>query len=228
MASTTKGIVYPTSGDNVAPLETHFASLAQSADDAIGDLAVTVTEVDTAVDTLRADIGVIPKAGTYSLNSPTSTTVPASITVTLPGGHFTTAPIVVATVSGTSGSGAYFPVIHSTTTSQFQANVWRSVANASLGTITVTIASPAVVTDVGHGLSNGDLVYFTTTGALPTGILAGSTTSNNYFVRNVTADTFNLSATVDGDLINTSGTQSGTHTGFKAALEPIVLNWIAK
>lgn len=131
MASTTKGIVYPTSGDNIAPLETHFASLAQSADDAIGDLAVTVGEVDTAVDTLRADIGVIPKAGTFNFSSPTSTATPVNITVTLPGGHFSTAPTVVASVAGISTSGPYFAVVHSITPSQFQANIWRTAGTTA-------------------------------------------------------------------------------------------------
>lgn len=76
-------------------------------------------------------------------------------------------------------------------------------------TITVTIASPGVVTWTGHTLSNGDIVVFTSTGALPTGITAGT----NYFVVNAATDTFQISATSGGAAINTSGSQSGTHTG---------------
>ena len=34
----------------------------------------------------------------------------------------------------------------------------------SLGTATVSIASPAVITEAAHGLSNGQLIYLTTTG----------------------------------------------------------------
>jgi hypothetical protein len=76
-------------------------------------------------------------------------------------------------------------------------------------TVTVTIASPGVVTWNSHGLSNGNAVVLTTTGALPTGLTAGTT----YYVVSAAANTFQLAATVGGAAINTSGSQSGTHTG---------------
>jgi len=80
--------------------------------------------------------------------------------------------------------------------------------NPVVGTATVSVASPAVVTRTAHGLSNGAAVFFTTTGALPTGLAANTT----YYVTSATANTFSLSATRGGPAINTSGTQSGTHT----------------
>lgn len=81
---------------------------------------------------------------------------------------------------------------------------------AASSTVTVTIAGPGVVTWTGHGLTAGDQVKFTTTGALPTGITAGTT----YFVKEVlSVDTFSISATAGGTAITTTGTQSGTHTG---------------
>lgn len=84
-----------------------------------------------------------------------------------------------------------------------------SVDNATApATITVTIASPGVVTDTSHGFSNGQAVLFTTTGALPTGITAGT----YYYVINATTHTYQLSATSGGSAINTSGSQSGVHT----------------
>ena len=78
------------------------------------------------------------------------------------------------------------------------------------GTCTMTIASPAVVTKTGHGLSASDKILFRTTGALPTGVTAETV----YFVlaAGLTADDFTFSATDGGSAINTSGTQSGTHT----------------
>ena len=89
-----------------------------------------------------------------------------------------------------------------------------SPAVTSLGTATITIASPAVVTENAHGLTTGTPVYFTTTGALPTGL----TESTIYYVTNPLTNTFNLSTTyanaVAGTKINTSGSQSGTHTLF--------------
>ena len=84
---------------------------------------------------------------------------------------------------------------------------------SSLGdsaTVTMTIASPGVVTWTNHGLVPGDPVVFTTTGALPTGVTAGTT----YYVisTSITASTFQFSATYGGSAVNTSGSQSGTHT----------------
>lgn len=79
----------------------------------------------------------------------------------------------------------------------------------SLGTFTVTLASPGVFTLTAHGLVIGDRVYLTTTGALPTGLSANTI----YYVVSVpTADTFTLSASEGGSAINTSGSQSGVHS----------------
>jgi hypothetical protein len=74
-------------------------------------------------------------------------------------------------------------------------------------TATISIGSPAVIT-VGTAPNNGDVVSFSTTSALPTGIVAGT----NYYVINRTATTFNISATSGGAAINTSGSQSGVQT----------------
>lgn len=80
--------------------------------------------------------------------------------------------------------------------------------NRTLTPVTITIANPGVVTSAGHGLTNGQAVVFSTTGALPTGITAGT----RYFVANKTDDTFEFEATVGGGSIETTGTQSGVHT----------------
>lgn len=78
-----------------------------------------------------------------------------------------------------------------------------------LGTVTISIASPAVVTLVGNDLQIGERIRLATTGALPTGLAANT----DYFVvAKPTADTVQLSATLGGAAINTSGTQSGVHT----------------
>lgn len=78
------------------------------------------------------------------------------------------------------------------------------------GTCTMTIASPAVVTKVGHQFATSQKVRFSTTGALPTGVTAGTV----YYViaAGLTADAFQFSATDGGAAVNTSGSQSGTHT----------------
>lgn len=77
-----------------------------------------------------------------------------------------------------------------------------------LKTVTMTIASPCVLTDNGHGRLANDTVIFTTTGALPTGLTAGTV----YYILAPTTNTYNVSATPGGAAINTSGTQSGVHT----------------
>lgn len=87
-------------------------------------------------------------------------------------------------------------------------------------TVTMTIASPCVIS-VGTGNEpylplNGSPVKFTTTGALPTGITSGTT----YYVANAGTDStvkFRIAATRGGADINTSGSQSGTHTAASPA-----------
>lgn len=104
--------------------------------------------------------------------------------------------------------------------------VWNNSGTISIGagpawtnasTVTATIATPAVVSWTGHGLAEGAPVIFTTTGALPTGITAGTT----YYVgRSPSANSFNISTSVAnaaaGTFVATSGTQSGTHTATNA------------
>jgi hypothetical protein len=80
--------------------------------------------------------------------------------------------------------------------------------HAKASVVTVTIASPGVITWNAHGLIDGQPVQFTTTGALPTGLVAATT----YFVKSPTTNTFNLALTSGGAAINTTGSQSGVHT----------------
>ena len=81
--------------------------------------------------------------------------------------------------------------------------------NVVSSVVTMTSANPGVVTWTGHTLQNGDIVEFSTTGALPTAIAAGT----EYYVVNVDTNTFQISATSGGTAINTTaGAQSGTHT----------------
>ena len=90
----------------------------------------------------------------------------------------------------------------------------------TLGTATMTIASPCVVTLNSHALTANDTIRFTTTGALPTGLVVGTT----YYVisTGLTANTFQLALTAGGTAINTSGSQSGTHTLYRTT--PYAIN----
>ena len=84
----------------------------------------------------------------------------------------------------------------------------RGVAlNTTGGTVTITIASPAVVTS-SVTLTNNSSIQLGTTGALPTGLSTGTT----YYVVNLSGTSFNLATTINGSPINTSGSQSGTQS----------------
>ena len=73
---------------------------------------------------------------------------------------------------------------------------------------TISIASPAVITQTLHEYLDGDAIKFSTTGTLPTGINANTI----YYVKSTNfANQFNIYTTSPNVLINTSGTQSGIH-----------------
>jgi hypothetical protein len=85
---------------------------------------------------------------------------------------------------------------------------FESLSGGASHIVTMTIASPCVVTSPAHGLPAGTAITLTTTGALPTGLAVGTT----YYVLAPATDSFNLAATVGGSAIGTTGAQSGTHT----------------
>lgn len=105
------------------------------------------------------------------------------------------------TISGTSGQIAAYEAIWGTK---------LRGTEVTAGTCTITIASPAVITKTAHGLEAGMPVVFSTTGALPTGLTAGTI----YYVisTGLATDSFRVSTSAGGSAVNTSGTQSGTHT----------------
>jgi hypothetical protein len=94
-------------------------------------------------------------------------------------------------------------------------NTTLSTALAAGGTATMTIASPTVVSRTAHGLAVDQPISFYTTGALPTGITAYAT----YYVISTGfgANSFQISTSIGGAAVNTSGSQSGTHS-----LNPII------
>lgn len=69
--------------------------------------------------------------------------------------------------------------------------------------VSVSVATPGVVTYTSHPFLNNDPVIFSA-GTLPTGLVVGTV----YFVRNSAANTFELSATTAGASINTTGSPS--------------------
>lgn len=91
-----------------------------------------------------------------------------------------------------------------------------AVTTLSTSTVTISNATPAVVTWTAHGLKQHSLIRFTSNGTLPTGITSGQL----YYVRypNMTANTFEISATAPNAAgytsasVATSSAGSGTHT----------------
>jgi hypothetical protein len=82
----------------------------------------------------------------------------------------------------------------------------------SLGTCTISVANPGIVTLAGHGRVTGERIYLTTDGTLETGL----SPNTDYFVIKLNDNTFNLAASLsdaeDGTGIETTGAGSGTHT----------------
>jgi hypothetical protein len=84
---------------------------------------------------------------------------------------------------------------------------WSANIGFSPIQITISIAAPGVITlPTGFSFPDGTLISFTSTGALPTGLTVGQV----YFVVNSTGGTFNVSTSINGSPITTSGGQSGT------------------
>lgn len=93
--------------------------------------------------------------------------------------------------------------------------------NQSTATVTISNATPAVVTWNSHGLSAEDPVVFTTSGSLPTGLVVDYC----YYVSatGLSANSFQVSATPGGASLATSSAGSGTHTASSARTGAVVL-----
>lgn len=80
------------------------------------------------------------------------------------------------------------------------------VTSAASGSWTSSSGLNAAIT--GHGFVEGDQVQFTTTGALPTGLTAGTT----YYIKYVDANNLHFATTYGGTAIAYTDAGSGTHT----------------
>ena len=98
---------------------------------------------------------------------------------------------------------------------------WDASVGYQNATVTMTIASPSVVTSTSVTLANNTPITFSTTGALPTGLLPGVT----YYTKYISSSTFNLatsataSATLSGVVITgTAGQFSCTASSVSLAI----------
>ena len=80
----------------------------------------------------------------------------------------------------------------------------------SYNPVTISFASPAVVTSAGHGLADQAPIIFSTTNVLPAPLVVDTV----YYVKTPLTDTFNISATPGGAAINTTNAGSGTHSAW--------------
>jgi hypothetical protein len=74
--------------------------------------------------------------------------------------------------------------------------------------VSISIASPCIVTSAGHGITDHEIIKFTTTGALPTGLTAFA----YYYCDYIDVDSFRITSAIGGANINTSGSQSGVQS----------------
>lgn len=169
----------------------------------------TATSVDAELALFKSTTGKLIKRATLTgLVKATSGVASAAVAGT---DYLTPTPGLIEPYAGRIAPTGYLMCDGSTVSRSTYAGLFAVICEA-VGTFTVTLASPGVFTLVAHGLNTGDQIYLTTTGALPTGLTANTL----YYVVKVTADTFNLSTSranaYAGTKINTSGSQSGTHT----------------
>ena len=195
MAST-----YPTTLDSLSTTKADATAT-------ITDHAAHHDDMADAINKIEAELGTLPK-GNFA-------TVKAAIVAAMPVGA------VVDYAGATVPAGWLKSFGQSLDRTTYALLYAALVANKS--TFTVTLASPGVFTNTAHGLVVGDPVFFTTTGALYTGLTANTI----YYVMTVpTTDTFTVGTTRSvaaatgvatvTTAVNTSGTQGGTHTLFHA------------
>jgi hypothetical protein len=116
--------------------------------------------------------------------------------------------VYVSWASGIGVNGLYNCTVASTDTTGLYIDIDYAYLSS---TVTISIATPGVITWTGHGRVANDTIRITTTGALPTGLSASTT----YYVKTVLdANTFTVSASSSGTVIDTTGTQSGVHTAY--------------
>jgi len=123
-------------------------------------------------------------------------------------GQTTNATLTNIYLFGTTNAAAFNARIPSDSAWQIDAYVVARKTPTATSTVTISNATPGVVSWAAHGLANDDPVYFTTTGGLPTGL----SPSTMYYIRNQAAGTFEVSATAGGASIATSSAGSGVHT----------------
>lgn len=201
----------------------------------VGNAAYSVTNTDVRINTTTAfTVGrtwTLPFAAGTCIGQTCQPAADRLEIVDTAGALSMASPLTIAPQSGDTINGNAANLIISAAGSRVvliptSANNWKAqvygdfVAIAlcpgtgSTATVTITIATPGVITDTAHGLTGACPVVYTTSGALPTGITSGTT----YWVipSTITTDTYQIATSVAnalaGTAVATSGSQSGTQT----------------
>jgi hypothetical protein len=170
-------------------------------------LGQSVTKTATVLDEATASIRVTGVTTDRAITIDISGTFDATKTIILERSFDDATWVAVATKSWTAATVEAF-----TDGLDNQIVYYRLRVSAVFSTtFTVTIASPGVFTYAGaDNFVDDTTITLTTTGALPTGLAAGTT----YWIKSLDtgANTFEVALTSGGTSINTTGSQSGTHT----------------
>lgn len=170
--------------------------------------ASSITRMSTGVSAAtitsgEQDVYSIPAAGFTKLRITALGAVTGTATITL---RASTA------AAGSSATGVSSVTIPGTVTTKplDGASVGPASLSASkTATVTISNASPAVITWTGHALTANTPIVLTTSGSLPTPLVATNTV---YVLSVLDANTFTVSLTPGGTAINTSSGGSGTQT----------------
>jgi hypothetical protein len=180
-------------------------SLATTAPAGTNNTQIATTEfVTSAFANTNIDITNWAIEETFATQTATMTIAsPTVVTVTTSPANGTAVSFSTtgALPTGITADAAYY--VYNRTSTTYNLSTAVGVSQSA----TTPIASPGVVT-VASAPSNGDQVIFATTGALPTGITAGTP----YYVVNRTSTTFEISTTSGGTSINFTGSESGSQT----------------
>jgi hypothetical protein len=154
---------------------------------------------------------------TTDLPSIASNTILSNIT----GGATTPSANTVDNVLAVASNSVKNAALRQSPTSSFKGN-FSGESAVNSGTVTISAATPAVVSWTTHGLSAGQPVYFTLSGTGALSFLTGVEADKVYYVQTtgLTNDSFRISATEGGSDVNTSGSTTGTITATAPAVDP--------
>jgi hypothetical protein len=83
-----------------------------------------------------------------------------------------------------------------------------ALPKTTIATATFTAATTDIITATAHGLTAGTRITVSSSTTLPAGLAA----STNYYLRDVTTNTFKVSLTPNGSAVDITDTGTGTHT----------------